>query len=212
MKVNANELISRSTQFAARTLTVVSALVFFVDWYQLKPIKWSFLQSDLPIEAYRSAVVALILFGLISLLVNWWGDYVAYTKWFKSNVFAKGTFDDLGSPQANEPPIANILRRIGFLADNSNKLDSALDDIRGIVAERDTDEFEHVCRQAKLAYEKSAEAINSVKRDLETLSLILEEIPGNFRDVDLTAKFTIFVWYLGLPALIAVLTLVSIFC
>ena len=217
MKINASDLVSRQTQIAAKTLTIISALVIFVDYYKLEPLNWPLLKGDLEYEAYRAAAASVVLFSSVSLSINWWGDYVAYKKWFKSNEVSQGTLWGMSGPKSTEPPVAGVKRRLEWLAQKHEGLDELIEKIQEIddlqTRRKDADvRNKELYEQVKLLLEQSSGTIESLKEEVRGLSELLDELPRNFRDIDRITKFTIFGWFLGIPLLLGLCAFGLVFC
>ena len=113
MRLSSNDVMSRPTLTAARSLVTVGGAALAVEYYNLKPVKFPFFYDDVPIEAYRIIVLIALVFLLFSLSINWKGDYDSYERWFESHAIAK--IDKFSESRLNstENPIDAIIFRIG---------------------------------------------------------------------------------------------------
>ncbi len=126
MRVNSNDLVSRTTQISARNLTAIAATVILVDWYSLDPNRWKLLNGDVTAEVYSGAATVIVGFLSVSLLVHWISDFHLYRKWFKSNEVSMGTLWGMSAPKSTEPPIAGLQRRLDWLLSENDRLDTAI--------------------------------------------------------------------------------------
>jgi hypothetical protein len=208
MHVNGSELISRPTQVAARSLLVFSSSTILIIRNGLDPNRWELLNGDLQADTFFDALLLVIGFLLVSLLVNWWGDYVSYRSWFKSNEVSRGSAWDDFSHKAGEPPVRWLKCRMDELAVQNRKLERASQDLNESIEKIDAnkDDKEYFIKSMDQLVRVTNTFHNTwegTRRQVGAVSALLDELDARFERVDFAARFYVFIWHLALPVVLA---------
>ncbi len=86
MLIEGNEVVSRSTQIAARSLTITASTILAIGWFELPITNLELMGvKGFPSELFSVVAVAMTLFLSVSLFLNWSSDKLALTKWYKDS-------------------------------------------------------------------------------------------------------------------------------
>ena len=175
MKIEATELVSRSTQVSGRTLVILSATVLLILGYDLNSTAWPII-ADRQISPQQFVEISLtiIIFASVAHLINWWADWVSYTKWFQTSSTAINTMDELGTFGSEEPILGAIIRRINQLKESNYDKDDG----------------------PSLS---TSDRLDVLERSITEIRLMLSEIKPGFRWLSLTSWVIVYVWFLALP-------------
>lgn len=83
--VSGHDLMSDLTEKTGRRLIVISAIVILVKTYRVNLNDLSIFGVSLPAALFDVVAVALVAFGIYSLIVNWLSDLAAFRLWFSDN-------------------------------------------------------------------------------------------------------------------------------
>jgi hypothetical protein len=84
-KLSGDNIISDLTEKYGRRLIAISAITTLVKVYDVNLEKLSILGLSLPPELFNSVALALLIYLIYALIVNWFGDLAAFRLWFDSN-------------------------------------------------------------------------------------------------------------------------------
>jgi hypothetical protein len=89
MCIAGSEILSLPTERASRTLMLTASLVILIEYNNLTLTDMQPFGLKLTASVYEAVVIALISCCVITLLIWWVGDLVAYCKWAKENVIVQ---------------------------------------------------------------------------------------------------------------------------
>jgi hypothetical protein len=84
-KVGGKDIISETTEKTIRRLVVISAVTALVKLYSVPLNDLKVLGVDLPATVFDVVSLALILYFLYSLVINWAGDLAAFRLWYRES-------------------------------------------------------------------------------------------------------------------------------
>jgi len=189
MKIEANEVISRSTHFSSRILVLVSGSAIFVIRYNLNSENWTFfseVKKSLSPEQFTEVGIVVLIFALIAHIVNWWGDWVSYSRWFKTSTTTVNTLEASGRFNSEESILAALLRRLEQL-EGQNFDNPEAGDLTG-------------------------DRLNNLEGQIEEIQEMLKEIKPGFSIVTRTSQFVVFVWFLFVPVSISIFAIIGLYC
>ena len=137
VRIEATELIGKSTQVSARTLVILSASVLLILIYDLNSKTWPIVSNrEISPNQFVEISLIIIIFSLIAHVINWWADWISYTKWFETSSTAVNTMDEMGAFGAEEPILIGIKRRINQLKYSNYDKDDGLSLGSGLIANK----------------------------------------------------------------------------
>ncbi len=127
MKLQADEMISRPTQITTLNLIIFSGSILAISLFELNANSWNFTYGkDLTSQQFAMLSVAVLVYLLSSHIVHWRSDYISFTRWFKTNQTVIGTMGSGSSFNTQEPVLKGIERRLIWLNEKSNQLQTEL--------------------------------------------------------------------------------------
>jgi hypothetical protein len=180
MKLNANEMISRATERTSRALYLCFAGFIFAYFIERKTADWNILGQTFTNEEFDRVLIGLFFFLIISHIIHWGADYVAYTKWFDRNTPTNSEPDEIYKMEATESPSAAMYR---LLQDYQKMCKDLIS--RPI---KESDEIETI-RQRLL------ETIKIVEKKNKDLGKLEKRLGTNFKHLHFTAQIVIIGWY-----------------
>ena len=205
LKAVSGEIVSLTTQRSARLLVVASATFLFVDLFELKPVDWPLLQNDLALTQYQFAAFCVVLFLCLSLFLNWWADYVSYTKWFKSVEVHLGTLAGNSSLKPTEHVLAGLKRKLQAVErglGDLEKVEKGLEEISEPLereGQQSRAKILSILNDLDSKLKSLTSKLDLIQSDLNEISDLSGEIRENFSSVDGVTRFVVFVWYLVVP-------------
>jgi hypothetical protein len=197
MKLSANDLMTRPSVAASRTLLIVSAGTIFIILYELTPESMTFFGLRVSPEAFRDGSLFTIALLVLGLLVNWWGDFQAYRKWFKSNEVNKGALYSDYTKELGTPLMESLRAKLQDLKGYYSELDEK---INSVDSNREKPQELHKL-QAKI--QDLDGTVGEIHGLISGLDETLSELDVHFSKVHWIAKVQLFGWYLGLPLLLS---------
>lgn len=85
MKVGGNEVVSLATQRASRTLLVISATILFIVFFDVPIDDLTILGVKAPVTLFDKVAIAVIVYGIWNLIIQWLGDLAAWKFWYEGN-------------------------------------------------------------------------------------------------------------------------------
>ena len=205
LKAVSGEIVSLATQRAARNLVVASAIFIFIDLFQLKPVDWPLLQSDLSLEHYRLAALCIVFFLCASLFLNWWSDFIQYRDWFSSFEVHLGTIEGNSRFNPREHVLSGLSRKIQSLnssldefPEGVNKLegsDKVIADAKKVSGQRLSAELRELLNSIQSLERKTDRLV----RYVDDIGDLTNEIRNKFARVDRVTKLIVIVWYFAVP-------------
>lgn len=216
MKIDGNELISKATASSSRNLAIAASGIIYISWYNLNPAEWGLLNGQVGVDAFRGGAAAIVLYLTVSLLVHWFGDYVSYRKWFKSNEFAMGSIYGNSSPKSGEMPLNGLIRRVSNFEKTGERLKLAYEELETAIGReevaRSADEpFYKRLDNLSSAVEKMNGPLMDIKNNLEAIILIVDELDVRFSRTDIVSRFQVYFWHFGMPLSLAAVSLYILF-
>lgn len=212
MKLNATEMISRTTISSSRNLWLLASTLIAVNYYGLNSTDWQIFQKELQPFQFSEIACLIIVFQIINHFIHWYSDYIAYSKWFKINETNIGTFDSSSDPIGKESVLEGLIRRLTQIEEsNQRAVDPSLDlesfkesDLKSVQGDRNV----------AMDLQKMRDSISKNENELARLSSeisgvgeILKTLGTRFETVSRVSKFLVFVWYLALPISVGVISL-----
>ncbi|WP_299676834.1 hypothetical protein [uncultured Roseobacter sp.] len=208
MKLNGYEVFSRQTTASWRILVTLSSTLIAIKYFDYNTEAWPVLNRDVKTDDFSTISSLVVLFLLVSYLVNWYGDYVGFTKWFKINSVAKNSLDDIGKAKNHEAPIEGVLRRLDALS-RSNEVAAdrvldieaiSLEDLKAVQGDRNVAKDLETLRSTVASNSQTLGLLASSCSDLEGL---LSDLEVNFSAISLLSKLLLYGWYLLVPVVFA---------
>ncbi len=123
MRIAGNQVISRSTERASRTLMLTASLVIIIDVKKIVLTDMQPFGLHLDASVYEIVTLALLLYGMISLLICWLGDFVSYFKWAEENVTIQTLGDGVmfkAYGQYMKESAETVVEKLRSIADSSS--------------------------------------------------------------------------------------------
>ena len=211
MNLQGIELISRHTKSAAKVLLVLSSGLLVIAHYGFNLKAWNFFNRDIQPHEFREIATIVVLFSMVSLVVHWVSDYMAYTKWFQTNRLNADGLDAIGSFRNGTVGAKDaLITRIDRLKKNYKEYFITLGEY--INANREALEDTAKIKERLISLEDSLKNIHKsqeqIIRDKDELAALLEDIGPGFKKVSYAGFFLIYIWYLALPLLFALAALI----
>lgn len=93
--IEGQEVVTRSTALAARSLLISATAVLAIEIYNLNMDSLAILGVDLPKILYEVTASAVLGYGIYNLLLRLSLDYASWSHWFlRSNAFSQTTDGD----------------------------------------------------------------------------------------------------------------------
>ena len=212
MKLQNTEIFSRQTLVSWRILVAMSAILIAIKYFDYNTDAWPVLSRDVSPEEFKIISSVTVLFLLTSYLVNWYGDYVGFTKWFKINSITKNSIDELSAAKNAEPPIQGVERRLKQLqrtnetaSERTLELEAiSLDDLKAIQGDRN---IALDLQNLRSTVSNNGEVIDQLAREIGDLKSLLLDLGANFQTISKIALFLLYGWYLIVPVSIALIAL-----
>ena len=189
MKIEGNDVIGRSTRLSSRTLILAASSAILVDRYGLNSDGWTILgqaNKILTPDQFTEVALAILFFTTIAHLVNWWADWVSYSRWFKTSSTLIATFDEIGKFESSESLLAKIIRNLEQLRDGN---------------------YDKVSADSL-----SDSQMKNLLNILDDNQRMLKQVEPNFRSLTWTSRFVVFVWYLTVPVGLALIACYVTIC
>lgn len=192
MKLNANDMISRATERTSRALYISFGGFLFAYVFESTKGDWKIFGQTFTNERFEVILMYLFLFLIISHIIHWWADYVAYTKWFDRNTPTNSEPNEIFKMEDTRSPSLVLMEKLNNyqeactnMADNLNN-PSELND--------------RVLKQI-------TEMIRHFEKANTHISTLGERLGKNFSTLNRSAKFVIVGWYGLIPIALGIIAL-----
>lgn len=212
MKINGYEVFSRQTVASWRLLVFASTTLIAVKFFDYNNEGWPLLGRNIATNEFEIISSVTVAFLAVSFLVNWYGDYIGFAKWFKQAHVVKNSIDEIGGASNMETPLEGLKRRLRQLEkSNENAKDRILEleafsigDLQSVQGDRNVPKDLETLRSTTSSNKSTLDLIDSQVSDLKAL---LGNLGPNFSQVSAFAKILFFGWYLLLPLGLAIFAL-----
>jgi hypothetical protein len=213
LKLNNYEVFTRQTTVSWRILVAISSTLIVIKYFDYDADAWLVFGRVVEPEDFGIISTVTVSFLLLSYLINWYGDYVSLTKWFKINQITKNSIDSIGAVKNMESPIQGVERRLKNLKESNENATERLLDLEAI----SLDELQSIQDGRNVASDlenmrstisKNSEVLNHIAIQIIDLKSLLLDLNVNFETVSRVSAFLMYGWYLAFPVLLA---LVAIF-
>ncbi|UWQ58642.1 hypothetical protein K3722_00470 [Leisingera caerulea] len=174
MLIEGSEVVTRSTQLAARQLTVLGVSIFTIWYYDIPLRDLSILGvTDLPVKMFGVVGAGILIFTFVSLILNWNADRVSFQKWYK---VGKPPLATWGGSIANKPNSETLRECCDRICEQIKELEV------GVEGE------ETLVRRMK-----------EIEGELVVVNRTLEQQGRDFASLTFHGKFLLFGWYFLVP-------------
>ncbi|MDT8327329.1 MAG: hypothetical protein RQ750_08105 [Roseovarius sp.] len=204
MKLNGYEVFSRQTVASWRLIVFASSTLIAVKFFDYNSEAWPLLGRDIAPDEFEIISSVTVAFLAVSFVVNWYGDYIGFAKWFKRAHVVKNTIDESGAAENTESPLEGLERRLRALEKSNKKAEDrileleafSIDDLQSVQSERNVSEYLETLRSTTSSNKTTLDSMAAAASDLKDL---LGDLGPNFCQVSAFAKILFWVWYLLLP-------------
>jgi len=204
LKLNGYEVFSRQTVASWRLLVFASSTLIAVKFFDYNSEAWPLLDRKIATNEFAIISSVTVAFLAVSFVVNWYGDYIGFAKWFKLAHVVKNTIGEIGGAKNTETPLEGLERRLRAIEkSNKNAKDRILeleafsiDDLQYVQGDRNVSKDLETLRSTTLSNKDTLDLMASNVGDLKAL---LGDLGSNFSQVSAFAKTLFWVWYLLLP-------------
>lgn len=188
MLIEGSDVVSRSTQIAARSLTITSSTVLTIEWHNLDMGKFQIMgMSEFPDEMFETISLVMIGFLGVSLVLNWLSDRASFKLWYKTadSIPGRDGWSDRSRPHSE------------LINDLSGSLQNSFDNLN-IMARPDQ------------GLDNLKTFKDDIERELGKLNAALEERGAAIHTIWSFGAFLLYFWYFSLPLLISCAAMFSV--
>ncbi|MFB9149573.1 hypothetical protein [Roseovarius ramblicola] len=212
MKLNGYEVFSRQTVASWRLLVFASTTLIAVKFFDYNNEAWPLLGKNIAPNEFEIISSVTVAFLAVSFLVNWYGDYIGFARWFKRAHVVKNSIEESGAAENTESPLEGLKRRLRQLEESNENAEDrileleafSIDDLQSVQGDRNVSQDLETLRSTTSSNKSTLELMNSQVGDLKAL---LGDLGPNFSQVSAFAKILFFGWYLLLPLGLAIFAL-----